>query len=202
MDLLHKLAEYEKLKDIQIILTLSLFNNEVKYEIDFNTYGFPHLIGLGKYSSINRLKMYNEKRISAKTITKDIRKGKISYKTLEKTNLWSDSDIGCYLKMRIDAFDFERVMELLQNEVVIFFDKEKLKTEFDADVIMFDRKSNLYFHLSAFIKNNNFDKLVVSSFFIASSDKYIRSQTSVPVVKIDVRKKGSLEIVFSKEFSS
>lgn len=200
--LLVKLEEYSMLVKTSIRVTVNRSGLECSYTINFQTYGFPHLVGLGKYESLQMLKRYNDKLVPAKAVVKDIEKGRITYEALKKSGLWA-SKYGEFLKERIDSFSYKQIVQLLNNEIVVYFDKVKLGTDFDADLIIYDQIGGKYYHFSVLHqdKNNPCDLFVASSYFIDQHDTYIKNQNTAMVSLVEVIDKDLNSVVFEKTFT-
>lgn len=200
--LIVKLEEYSKLVKTSIRVTVNRSGLECCYTINFPAYGFPHLVGLGKYDSIQVLRNYNARIIPAKAVVKNIEKGRLTYEALNRSGLWT-SKYGDFLKDRIDSFSYEQIVRLLNNEIVIFFDKHKLGTDFDADLIIYDQIGSKYYHFSVFHhdRKNPSDMFVASSYFIDQHDTYIKNQNSATVSLVEVIDKDINEVIFEKTFT-
>lgn len=200
--LIKKMNEYDKLYNINILIEVETLGVKNQYTIGFSTYGYPHMIGLGKYTSIDLLKKLSEKKIKAKDVIRYIKKNKISYEMLEKTGVWDNRVNGSLLKERIDTFDYDSIINLMQQKIIVYFNKSVLNTEFDADFIIFDVKLKKYYHLSMFYKDRitKANNLVVSSYFIDETTRYLDYQRSAKINKISVIDKKSKDNIISKEF--
>lgn len=121
---------------------------------------------------------------------------------LEKTGVWDNRVNGSLLKERIDTFDYDSIINLMQQKIIVYFNKSVLNTEFDADFIIFDVKLKKYYHLSMFYKDRitKANNLVVSSYFIDEDSRYVDYQRSAKINKISVIDKKSKDNIISKEF--
>lgn len=202
--LIEKMIEYDKLYNTVIKIEVESLGFKLDYQINFSLYGYPHMIGLGKYTGINLLKKFAEKKINAKDIIKDIKKGNISYGMLQRTGLWDSEGYGPLLKERIDSFDYINIIDLLQQDIIVYFNKSLLNTDFDADFIIYDVKSGKHYHISLFYKDRikRDGNLIASSYFIDDGNRYIINQKSAIVKEINVIDKNTNNLLVTKMFEN
>ncbi len=143
---------------------------------------------------------YANKRIKAQSIVRQINNKSITYERLERTKLWETSDFGDLLKERIDSFNYDKIIELLKKDIIVYFDQTKLGTDFDADLIIYEVKTKKHYHVS-FFENTQSNIFYGSSYFVDKGDRYVANQTKAKIDRILIRKKACQTIIEEKIFA-
>lgn len=167
---------YESLINKKYIYDLSNGNS---LEVNFKKENFPHLIGFHKLIDIIEFNKLNNKTIKGNKVFNMVKNKDIkSEKIMNSPN---------YEKIILRVDNFHAINELIFNKVIYDFDKTKVRTYINADLVLYAKKDLMYVHL--FLIKNKFGKYVPVTFIVDQSDKYIKDQKSFSISKLRVQEK-------------
>lgn len=178
MDKISKsISTYEKLINKKYIY--ELLNGNL-LEVNFKKENFPHMIGFHKLIDI---KVFN--RLNNKTIKGDIVFKMVKNKKIEVEKIINSPN---YKKIEKRVNNFHKINELVFNKVIYDFDRRKVRTKIQADLLLYTIENGLYIHL--FLVKNKFNKYVPMTFIIEEDDKYVKGQQDFRISKLSIKEKN------------
>ncbi|WP_160692578.1 PBECR4 domain-containing protein [Clostridium sp. C2-6-12] len=170
----------------------ALLNKTYKYqlidknelEVKFKTENFPHVIGLHKLVDIKDLEKLSKKIISGKKIYKELKK--------EITNEMIITSPH-YPKIENKFNYFYKIKDLVFQKVIYDFDRSKLRTKIDADLVLYTIEDNLYIHLFLAKRKSYYAPM---TFIVEEDDRYIKGQTDYDIKKLYILEKGKDDLEY------
>lgn len=155
----------------------------IEFTIRFKKENFAHLLGLHKLIDINIFKKLDNGENVAGLIYRKILKKEIKYSDIVKSRFFSD------INDRIDYFSC--INNLMFSEVIINFDRTKVNTKIQSNMILFNRIRGKYIHL--FIHNRN-HKVYPETFIVHANNYYIKKQLKRKVNSIGIENFKTKEV--------
>lgn len=163
---------YERLLYKEYILTLE---NGMLINLRFETNQFSHLIGLHYLTDVRQVQKTPVNGAAA--IYQNLKKGRICYADLQKSALFD------HIANRIEYFP--HVNELLEQKIIIDFDRRKVKkTDFKAKYILYKPHELGYLHLCL---AENAKIFYPESYIYEPSKYYISEQTLLDIVNVEIK---------------
>lgn len=183
MDILRDCAlNFQKLFGVDYQITAVKEQKEISVVVYFSEEHFHHLIGLNKLRDIEGLQGNRTQ------VFTNILNGKLTYDDIRNSAFIET------VNERIKYFT--QLESLLQNEIVIKFDKRKAHSTINATMLLYQKQDDVYLHLFLTSKNGNSEILIPCSFFPRKDNMYIVHQEVYKVVEIkkvdhiDIKEQG------------
>lgn len=154
-------------------------DNGAMIEVMFKRCNFAHLIGLHKLIDIELLRKLSDKRYHISDLVyKQILKGKLTYEQISTSAFFDD--------MEDRLINFKSIDELLFSEIIINFDKSKVrKSDLKSTVILFEKKGTNYLHL-CIAKDSKTNSHYPETFLVQADKYYINGQDKVLVRSVRI----------------
>lgn len=165
-----------------------IFSGGIHVEFSFHMANFYHLLGFHKLTDVTVVKMVEERRLSKENFYKLMRDGKITFEntdsavvsdteteTVHICDTARKSELGEIKANRFQFFTEQNVMELLQSDLVIDFDKNDCLTLIEADKVFFKLITDKVRNLNLFIGYDAVEKeYYAATFFLEKErDKFL-----------------------------
>lgn len=178
-DLFDKFSEYKSISNYTIKYTL---DSGQLVEFKLKQTDFPHLIGLHKLVDLPIIRQFNDvtnTTISAKYIVQRIKQQRILDENVVKNSIYFPD-----IQDRYMAFSKESILSVSYTDAIIHFNASLIGSNLSSDYILFEEKDNKYNHLC--VAQDPHGKRYAESFFVNSSNLYMRGQTIVKISKIEI----------------